>query len=123
VSAPITIIVVDDEPDFLELCRERFRRDARLQMVGTAGDAAEALALAEQHRPNVAIVDVYMPGIDGYEIARRLRTLLPDTRVIMTSADSRVYYQAEVRSVGALAFIDKKDLDPKVLLETLADAA
>jgi DNA-binding NarL/FixJ family response regulator len=120
VSPSPTVLLVDDEPIFLELTQERFRRDARLVVVGQAASGTEALALAEQLRPDVVVLDVLMPGLSGYETARRLRALLPETKVVLTSADSSVYFSAEVRAVGAVAFIDKKDLDPDALLEALA---
>lgn len=67
----VRVLVVDDDPDILGLVLMRLRREG-YDAVG-ARDAGEAVALMEEHRPAVLLLDVGMPGVDGYELVRRLR--------------------------------------------------
>jgi len=80
------VLVVDDEP----LARERLRRQLRdlpdLEVAGEAGNGAEALAAAERLRPDVVLLDIRMPGMDGLEAARHLALLETPPAVIFTTA-------------------------------------
>ena len=71
------ILVVDDNPDQLALLAELLR--LRGYEVIAARDAAEALRLVAEHRPRACVIDIGLPDIDGYELARRLRAI-PETR-------------------------------------------
>ncbi len=73
------IPAVDDVHDNLDLIREVFENEP--YKIVTALDAEEALQLAREELPNVAIVDVQMPDVDGYELCRRLRELTPTRRL------------------------------------------
>ena len=87
---PRTLVLVDDQPEFLEIARARLTRDATLTVVGeaTSGEAAVALVLQLEPGPEAVLVDVEMPGLDGFETARRLRAVAPGVRIILTSASS-----------------------------------
>jgi DNA-binding NarL/FixJ family response regulator len=120
---PRTLVLVDDQPEFLEIARARLTRDATLAVVGeaTSGEAALALVLQLEPRPEAVLLDVEMPGLDGFETARRLRALAPGVRVILTSASSNSGYCAAATGVGA-AFLAKRNLTAEAVLRLL-DAA
>jgi DNA-binding NarL/FixJ family response regulator len=114
------LVVVDDQPDFLDLIRTRLTRDRTLEVVGEAASGEAALDLISSliPAPGGILVDVEMPGIDGFETARRLRTVAPTVRIILTSAsDSSGYDRAAVR-IGAL-FLSKRNLSANAVLHLL----
>jgi CheY-like chemotaxis protein len=117
-QAPYTVVLVDDQSEFLELARGLLARGAALQVVGDANSGEAALALIAQlaPQPDIALVDVEMPGLDGFETARRLRALAPTVRVILTSASSNTRYAAAAVGVGAV-FLPKRRLSAKAVLD------
>jgi DNA-binding NarL/FixJ family response regulator len=105
------VLIVDDQPAFRRQLR-RLLTHAGLTVVGEAGSIAQAEALMLALQPDLAVVDVMLPGSSGIEGARRLRALAPDLRVIVVSAhrDRADLFQAAAREAGAEAFVAKDDL-------------
>ena len=68
---PRTVLVADDDEDILQLVSFRLERAG--YNVVTAGDGQQALAAAREHKPDLAVLDVMMPGLNGYEVTRQLR--------------------------------------------------
>jgi len=83
---PIRIVVVDDEPDLLLLLGIRFDLEPDLQVVGTASNGAEALEVVRREAPDLVVMDLLMPGTDGFEAIARLRADLPDLPIVAYSA-------------------------------------
>jgi CheY-like chemotaxis protein len=115
-----TVVLVDDQSEFLELARGRLTRGAALEVVGEATSGQAALDLVEQLTPgpDLVLLDVEMPGLDGFETARRLRKLAPGVRVILTSASDSAQYGAAAVGVGAV-FLPKKNLTAQAILDLL----
>jgi len=82
---PKTIVVVDDAPDVRALVKTRLRLSGSFDVVGEAGDGATAVALAVEHRPDVMLLDVSMPGMDGLEALPRILESSPATKVVLYS--------------------------------------
>ena len=107
-----TVIIVDDQPAF----RTQFRQllaQAGLVVVGEAGDIPEAEAKAQTLHPDLAVVDVMLPGLNGFEGTRRLKALRPALRVIMMSAfgNHAGSFRDAAREAGAEMFVGKDDLE------------
>ncbi len=81
---PIRVLVVDDEPDLADLVATALRFDGCL--TATAGNADDALRAARTLRPDVAVLDVMLPDVDGLELLRRLRAEQPDLPVVFLTA-------------------------------------
>jgi CheY-like chemotaxis protein len=115
-----TIVVVDDQTEFLRIARARLSRDTFLEIVGeaTSGEAALDLMTRLAPEPDGILLDVEMPGLDGFETARRLRTLAPEVRVILTSASVAAGYGAVATRMGA-AFLPKNRLSAEAVLNLL----
>lgn len=115
-----TVVLVDDQSEFLSLMRGRLSRSAALDVVGeaTSGEAALALLPALNQVPDVVLVDVEMPGLDGFETVRRMRSLVPAARLILTSASDNSHYSRAADSVGA-AFVPKRSLSAEAILQLL----
>lgn len=106
------VLIVDDQPTFRHLLGQLLTR-AGLLIVGEAGSIAEAEVLLQASRPDLAVVDVMLPGLNGLEGTSRLKALAPDLRVILVSAyrDQAEVFRTAAAAVGAEAFITKDDLD------------
>jgi len=103
----IRILIADDHPAFREgLCR-LLDEEPDISVVGTAADGEIAVELAGQIKPDVAVLDVTMPKLNGIEATKQIRTLSPGTNVLIVSAhDFSSYVLAALRS-GAAGYILK----------------
>jgi CheY-like chemotaxis protein len=114
---PKRILVVDDNPTNLDIFREMLEGQYD---VLTASDGREAIRMAERHCPRVILLDVMLPGMDGYETCRRLRNV-PDmdhARIVMVSAKAMPSERQEGFSAGADAYITKP-FDESELMEAI----
>jgi DNA-binding NarL/FixJ family response regulator len=109
------VLIVDDQPAFRRHLRRLLTR-AGLTVVGEAGGISQAEALVQALEPDLAVVDVTLPGVNGLEDTPRLKALAPRLRVILVSAhrDQAQVWQAAADGAGAEAFISKADLDVNV---------
>jgi DNA-binding NarL/FixJ family response regulator len=107
---------VDDQPAFRRHLR-RLLTYAGLTVVGEAGDIPAAEAQVRALQPDLAVVDVRLPGVNGIEGTFRLKALSPNLRVILVSAyrDQAEVFQTAAEEVGAEAFVPKDDLDLDVV--------
>jgi DNA-binding NarL/FixJ family response regulator len=119
-SGARTLVLVDDQPEFLQLARGRLTRGATLEVVGeaTSGEAVLALLSELEPGPEAVLLDVEMPGLDGFETARRLRKLAPNVRIILTSASNNNGYSIAATNIGA-AYLPKRNLSPEAILRLL----
>jgi DNA-binding NarL/FixJ family response regulator len=106
------VLIVDDQALFRHQLRQLLIY-AGLEVVGEASDIPTAEGLVQSLRPDLAIVDLMLPGINGLEGTHRLKILAPCLRVILVSAyrDRAEIYRAAAAQVGAETFIAKDDLD------------
>ena len=106
------VLIVDDQPAFRRLLRQLLTR-AGLTVVGEAGNIPAAEALVTALQPDLVVIDVMLPDINGLEGTLRLKALAPDLRVFLVSAyrDRAEVFRAAAEKVGAEAFIPKDDLD------------
>ncbi|PKO22057.1 MAG: hypothetical protein CVU38_11350 [Chloroflexi bacterium HGW-Chloroflexi-1] len=109
------VLIVDDQPAFRRQLRALLA-SAGLEVIGEADDIATAETLAQFLQPDLAIVDVLLPGVSGIEGTPRLQALAPKMRVILVSAYHERLLHASAQAVGAEAFIPKDELDLSVAL-------
>jgi DNA-binding NarL/FixJ family response regulator len=112
------ILVVDDDPLYVEAAATVLSRDGRVDVVGRAADGREAVERALALCPDVVLMDINMPILDGIEATRRLRRSLPSTRVVIVSASTSPDDRRRALEAGAFASIAKAPA-----LETLAETA
>jgi CheY-like chemotaxis protein len=110
------VLAVDDSKIFLRVADSVVSATCGLRLVGTAGSGEEAIRLLPDLQPDLVLLDVHMPGIDGLETARLIRDLRPETVIVHVSADPEGG-AAAAESVGAAAILDKVDLSPSALDE------
>lgn len=104
-----TIVVVDDAPDVRALVRTRLRLSGEFKVVGEGSDGAAAVALASEHRPEVMLLDVSMPGMDGLEALPKVLDASPATKVVLYSGFEEHGLVEEARRLGATAFVEKSE--------------
>lgn len=112
----IRVLIVDDQVSFRRQLRQLLTH-AGLMVVGEAGDMPEARQLAQHLQPDLAVVDVNLPGESGVNGTPQLRILAPKMRVILISAhqDRAQVLQESAREAGAEAFVPKDDLELEVV--------
>jgi PAS domain S-box-containing protein len=118
-----TIVVIDDAAEVRALVRTRIRLSRRFQVVGEGSDGSAAVELASTHQPDLLLLDVSMPGMDGLEALPLIVAKSPATRVVMYSGFAEEGLARRTRELGAAAFFEKStSLDTLVedLLEVLA---
>ena len=103
----ITCVVADDHPAMLTAVADILGRSG-FDVVGQARDGAEALALIEEHRPRIALVDVRMPRLTGIEVATRAATSSPETAIVFYTAFGDRALLSEALDVGARGFVLKE---------------
>jgi CheY-like chemotaxis protein len=85
-----TILVVDDEPAVLTLCQRMLQSGGYGVVTASSGEAALSLACSDRHTIDLALLDVMMPGINGIELATRLRTAHPELPIVLMTGYSIV---------------------------------
>ncbi len=111
----ICVLLVDDHEAFLRVATEFLQRHDDLTVVGAARGGEEALAQAQDLRPQVILVDLNMPGLSGLETIPRLRAMLPEAGIIaLTLLDPKVFRQAAL-AAGADDFVPKANLGTDLL--------
>jgi CheY-like chemotaxis protein len=103
----IGVVVVDDDPGVLVLMRETFGLDGTFRLVGEARDGAQAVALVARCRPQLVLLDVDMPGMDGIEALGRILANAPSTRVVMHSGSIDDELAQTAIRLGACGYIKK----------------
>lgn len=107
-ASPLRCVVADDHPPIVDAVCRYLEAEAGIAVVGRAVNGAEALALIERLRPEVAVVDVRMPKLDGIEIVRRLGAQHSPTGVILYTAFAERALVIEALDAGARGFLLKE---------------
>ncbi|MEU7863585.1 response regulator transcription factor [Nonomuraea sp. NPDC049141] len=111
----IRVLLADDEPMVRAGVRSILATDTGIEVVAEAGDGREAVELALAHRPDVAMLDIRMPRLDGLAAAAELRAVLPDVAVVMLTTFDEREYVARALQEGAAGFL-LKAADPRELI-------
>lgn len=121
-NEPISVLIVDDHAVVRQGVRVFLETHPDITVVGEAASGREALRLVREHVPDVAIVDLLLPEMDGTEVTRQIRRISPHTQVvILTSYDEDRHIFPALRA-GALSYI-LKDIPPAELVEAVRKAA
>jgi DNA-binding NarL/FixJ family response regulator len=106
-SASIRVLLADDHRILREGLRALLLREGGFDCVGEAVDGPAALVLARQHRPDVLVTDIAMPGLNGVELIRRLHAELPELRVLVLSAHDEERLVLAAMEAGASGYLLK----------------
>jgi len=121
-SATIRVLLVDDHAMVREGLRSILRGYADINVVGEAGNGEEAIERAKELSPNVIVMDVNMPKLDGIEATRRIRHDCPDTAIIGLSVNASQQVVDAMKEAGALTLLTKESA-AELLYQTIARTA
>jgi len=111
----VRVLVVDDQVPFRIAARLVVRRTEGFEFVGEAGTGEESVAVVTDLKPDLVLMDINMPGINGIEATRQIVTAEPDTVVFLCSTYQLSDLPAEASTSGARAYVNKEELGPDVL--------
>lgn len=117
------LLIADDDPLVCEAIKTRVEQEFgdSCSWIGLAADGDAALRLAEREQPNVAVLDIRMPGQDGLAVARQLKATVPDIHIVLLSAYSEFHYAQQAIHFGVEEYL-VKPFSPHKLMETLRKA-
>jgi len=119
---PIRIVLADDHPLTRAGIAEFLRRESSLELLGEAEDGVKAWQLIQDLKPDVVLLDIRMPGLDGVSVAQKVKEAgLPTSTIMLTSYDAQQYVMASLRA-GAKGFV-LKTVSPKELTAAIATVA
>lgn len=117
----VRIMLVDDHP--LMLIGISSMLDGKgIEIVGTAGNGFDALRKAAELKPDVMMLDIVMPGMDGIELARRMRAEMPDVALLVLSSDSSLASLETLLNIGIDGFLSKTS-DASVMIDAIQSVA
>jgi DNA-binding NarL/FixJ family response regulator len=121
-SDALIVLLVDDNPRYRQQLARLIGKTYPGAMLYEADDVAEALRLAKHVRPHLGFIDVVLPEEDGIQCVRRIKAILPGTRLVLISAYPDREFRRLGLNAGAVAFLDKKDLDAATVRQVVDDA-
>lgn len=117
----LTVLLVDDNPRYREQMARLIGKTHPASRVVEAGDIADALQIVERIHPHLALVDVVLRDEDGIQCTRRIKAASPATRVVLISAYPDREFRRLGFNAGAVAYLDKKDLDVAAVRQVIQD--
>ena len=116
------VLIVDDHALFAEALMLTLGIDDRIDVVGHASDGPEAVMLARTLHPDVVLMDLHMPGMDGIQATKAVLREVPNARVVMVTASTAPQCRQWAREAGAVRYVTK-DTPAGDLLDTVVDVA
>jgi two-component system, NarL family, nitrate/nitrite response regulator NarL len=104
---PIRVLIADDHALFAEALEAILATDARFEIVALARDGRQAVELAESLQPNVVLMDISMPVLDGFAATKQLRERVPDASVLMLTGSNARDDVDKARTAGAAGYVTK----------------
>jgi two-component system, NarL family, invasion response regulator UvrY len=114
-TAVVDVLIVDDQPPFRAVARTVVSLVPGWRVVGEAATGEEAVEAARSGQPGVVLMDINLPGIDGIEATRRITADSPAVRVVLLSTYAYEDLPADALASGAVGYLHKEDLTPRVL--------
>jgi chemotaxis response regulator CheB len=117
----VRVLTVDDQAMFRQIAGDVIAATAGFESVGEAASGEEALEAVDRLDPQLVLLDVRMPGIDGIEVASRLVHSHPETVVVLISIDERADLPPPEHLGGGVPFVRKQDFGPRLLRRLWAE--
>ena len=111
---PLTVLIVDDHDGFRSSAKALLEAEG-FEVVGEADDAASALSAAARLRPEVVLLDIQLPGVDGFEVAARLAATAHPPEVVLVSTRHISSYRRRLAASPVRGFISKSELSGSAL--------
>jgi len=114
-TPPVRVLTVDDQEVFRLVAREVSEATPGFESIGDASGGEEALWAVKRLEPEMVLLDVRMPGLDGVEVARRLRATNPATLVVLISVEEPMDIPSAAQLADTIPLVRKQDLRPRLL--------
>jgi DNA-binding NarL/FixJ family response regulator len=114
ISAVMSVLIVDDHPSFRASARRLLEAEG-FEVIGEAGDGQTAIAAAQRLQPDLVLLDVQLPDLNGFEVAARLAALGLPSEVVLTSSRNPAEYGRLVTDATVRGFVPKAELSGAVL--------
>jgi DNA-binding NarL/FixJ family response regulator len=111
----IRMLLVDDQAVVRHALRARFHLEPDLQVIGEASTGTEALTLAQTLSPDVVLMDIEMPGMDGIEATTALHRVVPQSAIVILSIYNDAQTRERAQAAGAVAFVEKRGVTDSLL--------
>jgi two-component system response regulator DegU len=118
IFARLRVLLVDDMPQVLNELHQLLELTGLIEIIAEARNGAEAVRLAAELAPDAIVMDLEMPGMDGYEATRQIRQCQPSPRVVILSVHAGPVEQERARAAGADSFVEK-GADYEILLNAV----
>lgn len=116
-TRPARVLIVDDQPPFREAARIVIELSDGFEVAGEAVTGEESVELVDELEPDIVLMDINLPGIDGIEATRRIVAGHPEVIVIVLSTYEAEEYEPRALAAGATTFLGKSDFSPDTLTE------
>jgi len=117
---PLRVALVDDHQEFLTWARTLLAASPWIEVVGETTDPEATLELVRTTKPDLLLLDFEMPGVTGFEVARRVRDAAPAVSVLLMSMHDSAYFEVLARLAGARGFLPKTRFSPDAIALLLA---
>jgi two-component system nitrate/nitrite response regulator NarL len=119
---PVRVLIADDEPLFVEMVAALLADEKRIEIVGKARNGREAVELADELSPDVTLMDISMPVLDGIEATRQIRQQDPDACVLMLTGSNVTAEIDRSRQAGAAGYMTKDRVGSQLVATILGIA-
>jgi DNA-binding NarL/FixJ family response regulator len=112
----VKVLIVDDQAAFRAAAREVVTATIGFEVVGEASSGEESIEAVQELQPDLVLMDINLPGIDGIEASVRIRSAHRGTAVLLLSTYDREEFGPRMRAAGAIAFMSKASFEPHSLI-------
>jgi DNA-binding NarL/FixJ family response regulator len=102
-----TVVLVDDHRLVRDAVATMLERSAQVRVIGRLDKADDAIAVVQEHKPSLVLMDIEMPGRSAFDVARTLRGISPTSKIAFLTGHEHPSYAAEAERIGAVAFLHK----------------
>jgi two-component system, NarL family, response regulator DesR len=120
VTTAVRVLIADDDPLFVDALEAILGIEAEIEVAGRAHDGEEALRLAGELEPDVVLMDLSMPVVDGFEASRRMRAAAPDTAVVVLTGSAYAEDVDKAFDAGASDYVTKDRIAQDLVRTLLA---
>ena len=109
-DARIRVVVADDHPVIRGMVRSTLEQHPHFEVCGEAENGADAIEEVKRERPDVVVLNVTMPLVNGFEAAREIKKQIPETAIVILSSHADARFVAEARKIGVRAYVSKSKI-------------